>query len=141
MKPSCHYHPNRDAITKCEQCGKLICIECKMIFRKQHSAGTSEHRTYYVTQHEVCPPCFYDLNIKTIKNPGRIIAYLIIGLMLVIIGAFFYSWMYNLLYDIMSGDVTFLLITSIYIVMIIAGLLLMINAIRIVILFLKKLKK
>ena len=75
--PKCSYHPNRDAIAKCEMCHKLICVECKNIFRQQHSrtshygSGSTarRHTSYYYTQHELCTPCFYDRKIKVINSP------------------------------------------------------------------------
>ena len=64
----CNFHPSREAITKCEFCGKFICLECKMIFRKQHSSGFDENKRIYYTNHELCPPCYYDQKIKEEKS-------------------------------------------------------------------------
>lgn len=75
--PNCEYHPDRDAITKCETCGKLICVECKNIFQQQHSRSSSHgfgsdshtHTSYYYTRHELCTPCFYERKIKVVQSP------------------------------------------------------------------------
>jgi len=85
--PKCAYHPNWDAITKCEKCGKLICAECKNIFQQRHSHtssslyghGTSyrsrygsrrySRTSYYYTRHELCTPCFYERKIKVLESP------------------------------------------------------------------------
>ena len=29
----CYYHPSREALTKCEHCGEIICVECRTIYR------------------------------------------------------------------------------------------------------------
>ena len=29
----CYYHPSRVALTKCEHCGEMICVECRTIYR------------------------------------------------------------------------------------------------------------
>ena len=91
--PSCYYHPSRNAITKCESCGKLICVECKNIFQQTHSAGTPEHRTYYVTRNELCTPCFYDKRIKAIKI-GRVVP-ICFGTFFLVIGIIFFRVMYS----------------------------------------------
>jgi len=72
-EPTCNYHPERTAVEKCERCGKLICLECKMVYHEtrsigrrpssglQSSFGSSTRRSYYDTRYEVCPVCFYEL--------------------------------------------------------------------------------
>ncbi len=65
--PSCYYHPSREAMDKCESCGKLICVECKNVYRYRRSSGTSDHRRYYYMSQELCTPCFCDANIKGAK--------------------------------------------------------------------------
>ena len=80
--PKCAYHPNWDAISKCEMCGKLICAECKNVFQQQHShtsssrysSGSSSSRygsstSYYYTRHELCTPCFIERKIKYLQSP------------------------------------------------------------------------
>ena len=60
MSLKCYYHPNREAITKCEKCEKMICIECKKPISRIH--GVKESR--YATQHDFCMPCYYDCEMK-----------------------------------------------------------------------------
>ncbi len=81
--PKCAYHPNWDAITKCEKCGKLICAECKNIYQQRHSRTSSSRysygssygsrrysrTSYYYTRHELCTPCFHERKIKAIESP------------------------------------------------------------------------
>jgi len=69
---NCHFHPYRDAIGKCEQCGKLLCVECKNIYRRRHSTGSGDHISYYYNQQELCTPCFYDEKIKRYHPAGYI---------------------------------------------------------------------
>ncbi len=57
---NCYYHPERNAIAKCEKCGKSICLECNMIFRKKY--GTN--KDHYATYHDYCIVCYYDKKIK-----------------------------------------------------------------------------
>jgi len=119
MSLKCAYHPEREASTKCEKCGKLICVECKTVIHTRH--GTGENR--YSTRHEICIPCKYDreiggfgirvniigfimciaflsifIGITTYANINMphfdLIAFPIIGIIaLVIIGAYFIYWM------------------------------------------------
>ena len=44
---NCYYHPNRNAIEKCELCGKTICLECKRVYRETRSHGTSDNRSLF----------------------------------------------------------------------------------------------
>ncbi|MHA1167878.1 MAG: hypothetical protein ACTSP4_10820 [Candidatus Hodarchaeales archaeon] len=48
----CFYHPDREAVEKCEKCGRLICLEDKMVYR---TVGTmdSDGRRYIL-----CPICY-----------------------------------------------------------------------------------
>ena len=63
MSLKCAYHPEREANTKCEKCGKLICLECKQAFTTTH--GTEDTR--YSVRHEYCQACYYDYKIKSTK--------------------------------------------------------------------------
>ena len=71
--PNCFYHPDRDAITKCEMCNRVICVECKNVFqqrhRRPHSSDRSMARSYYYTRHELCTPCFIERKIKYLQTP------------------------------------------------------------------------
>ena len=65
---TCYYHPKRDAKEKCDQCGALICLECEMIFNEKKSENTllnpgASAISYYNVRHEVCPVCFFDLQV------------------------------------------------------------------------------
>lgn len=64
MTLNCYFHADREANTKCELCGKLICLECKMVLKRRH--GT-EHSSY-ISSYDVCPLCFYD---KMDKGYGK----------------------------------------------------------------------
>jgi len=71
----CKYHVNQDAISKCELCGALLCLECKIIHRTVgNSTGTSSSM-------EICPECNVDLANKG-KNP---LFFIIAGITLVFI--------------------------------------------------------
>ncbi|MFX1237072.1 MAG: B-box zinc finger protein [Promethearchaeota archaeon] len=64
---NCNYHPKRQANAKCEKCGKLICLECKMVYHQSHSSGSDDDYDVYYTRHEFCTPCYYDQRIKAKK--------------------------------------------------------------------------
>ena len=57
---NCYYHPERNAIAKCEKCGGSICFECNMIFREKN--GTN--KDHYTTHHDYCIICYYYKKIK-----------------------------------------------------------------------------
>ena len=40
----CKYHPGQNAISKCEECGALVCLECKNIYRPMYSTSHSSRR-------------------------------------------------------------------------------------------------
>ncbi|MFX1274354.1 MAG: hypothetical protein ACFFBP_01890 [Promethearchaeota archaeon] len=81
--PSCHFHPNRDATTKCGHCGKLICLKCKKVYTKINSSGSGDATSYYFTQNDLCTPCFYDQKIKAL-NPSSSIFLIIFGIIFII---------------------------------------------------------
>ncbi len=58
---NCYYHPERNAIAKCEKCGKPICLECNMIFRDKNITNKEN----YATRHNYCIVCYYDKKIKS----------------------------------------------------------------------------
>ena len=51
-RTSCFYHPNREAVDKCEKCNRLICLEDKMIYRTT-GGQYSDGRKYVL-----CPICY-----------------------------------------------------------------------------------
>ncbi|MBN1801048.1 MAG: hypothetical protein JW891_06035 [Candidatus Lokiarchaeota archaeon] len=85
---NCYYHPKRSAITKCEACQKTICVECKMVYQQRHMyssyAGGRHHHHSYYTRHELCPPCYYDRRIRTIKSPMKY-CFVLFGLIFTIV--------------------------------------------------------
>ena len=54
---SCHYHPDKIAVTICERCRRPICLEDKRIYRKRHTRGSGDNASYYYTHHEYCVLC------------------------------------------------------------------------------------
>ena len=107
--PKCSYHPDRDAITKCEMCEKLICVECKNIFQQRHTTtshygydrsryrigyGRYRHTSYYYTRHELCTPCFYGRRIKAIESPANYCT-IIFGVIFAIAAIFMTSFFMN----------------------------------------------
>ncbi|MFX1503579.1 MAG: hypothetical protein ACFFDH_21635 [Promethearchaeota archaeon] len=70
----CAYHPNVNASGKCQKCGKLVCLECKV-----------EKYTYNL-KHEWCKKCDIENDIKTFVNKSSkscIVMIVIIYLVLV----------------------------------------------------------
>lgn len=61
---------------KCEQCGALVCLDCKKIHRVTHSTTSSSfdddsHNSHtYTTRHIFCPLCYYG-NIEKAGTQGR----------------------------------------------------------------------
>ena len=56
----CSYHPEIDAIDKCQKCSKAICLDCKETF-----VGHKYVRL------EVCPVCYYDLKVASVTGSAR----------------------------------------------------------------------
>ena len=63
---SCKYHPDRNAVTKCEKCGAMVCLECKNVY--QHHYHSSHHHHSYSTRYELCPEC-YATKVNQSYNP------------------------------------------------------------------------
>ena len=55
----CYYHPEIEAVTKCERCGKYLCLECKQVSNRM-IGGTHGRATI---RRELCPEC-YDKTIS-----------------------------------------------------------------------------
>jgi len=55
MSLKCYYHPEREAQSKCDKCGKLICLECKKSFNVIRSSSERS----YSTRHEYCQVCYF----------------------------------------------------------------------------------
>jgi hypothetical protein len=56
----CSYHPEIDAIDKCQKCNTAICLDCKKSFVDHH-----------LVRLKVCPVCYYDLQVKYISASAR----------------------------------------------------------------------
>ncbi len=93
----CIYHSKRDAITKCERCQKTVCVECKMVYQQKHVRSHNDHHHTYYTRHELCPPCYYDRNIKEVKSPKKYL-YLLSGFISIIVSV----WMFSFTQDFIS---------------------------------------
>jgi len=89
MSLKCAYHPERDASEKCEKCGKVICLECKMVYHETHRGGTGERSYAYSVRHEYCPVCFYDRKIKTYGPQAKITATIFTIIVLIMIFVIF----------------------------------------------------
>ncbi|MFX1502350.1 MAG: zinc-ribbon domain-containing protein [Promethearchaeota archaeon] len=83
MSLKCVYHPDREASDKCEKCGKVICLECKMVYHETIHHGTGDNSYAYSRQFDLCPPCFYDRKIKKYGTTNMIGG--IIGIIFIII--------------------------------------------------------
>lgn len=60
----CYYHPDSEAVTKCEECGKPICLLCKKIHRERHHTGVGESSGYIERTLDLCGPCYYNKKEK-----------------------------------------------------------------------------
>ncbi|MFX0063179.1 MAG: hypothetical protein ACFFC7_13460 [Candidatus Hermodarchaeota archaeon] len=61
----CFYHPEREAATKCEKCGKLICLECKLIRREYTLTGSDSSQW---VRYEVCPACYAEMKAASARG-------------------------------------------------------------------------
>ena len=52
---SCYYHPNREAVTKCERCNHMICLEDKITKRIYGGSDRADTVIIY------CPTCVNEL--------------------------------------------------------------------------------
>ncbi|MHA1520859.1 MAG: zinc ribbon domain-containing protein [Promethearchaeota archaeon] len=84
---TCKYHSDREANSKCERCGAMVCLECKNVLRQTHSSSSSMndssfHNNTYVTRHDLCPECYAE-KINKSNNPCCffVIVIFIIGFM------------------------------------------------------------
>ena len=96
MSLKCYYHPEREAQSKCEKCGKVICVECKMVYHKTVHRGTGDDRYAYSERYEYCPVCYYDTHVKKYKNyPYPCIGFIIIFIIAAISMTLFTPGIYN----------------------------------------------
>ena len=82
----CDYHPENESISKCEFCGKFICVECKMIYKHRYTTtggrgGSIPHCKTY----ETCPPCYYDNMIEDVESPDKTFCPICSGLIWIIV--------------------------------------------------------
>lgn len=82
MSLKCYNHPEREATSKCEKCGNVICPECIMVYRETVHRGTLPHYVYS-QRYEYCPTCFYDKKIK-VYGPRNMMVAIIITIFLII---------------------------------------------------------
>ncbi len=52
---SCYYHPNRVAVTKCERCNRMICLEDKITKRIYGGSDSADNIIIY------CSTCVNEL--------------------------------------------------------------------------------
>ncbi len=64
----CFYHSDRQAVEKCERCGRLLCLEDKIKKNYTRNEGTSEHSNYVHYSVILCPLCDINQELKTRKN-------------------------------------------------------------------------
>lgn len=79
---SCFYHPNREAVIKCENCHRMICLEDKMTWRRY--GGMDQADDIYT----LCPVCYNERKEaarRVSKTFGPI--FLLIFAIILIIGA------------------------------------------------------
>ncbi len=72
--PNCKYHHSITAISKCEICNALVCLECKNVIRQRHSTTSKDGKSSssYSTSYDLCPECYAD-KVKRDNNPIRVL--------------------------------------------------------------------
>ena len=59
----CYFHPNIQAIDKCERCNKLICLQDKRTYSRSYGTSSISNNTYnsydIPVKYTYCPPCYY----------------------------------------------------------------------------------
>ncbi len=83
MSLNCYYHPEREAISKCENCGIILCLECKMVYRRVIRRGTGDSSYTYSERYDYCPICFYDKKIKK-HGLGKMIKAIIVTIIIIV---------------------------------------------------------
>ena len=76
----CYYHPDSNAMTKCEDCGKPICLRCKKIHREKHHTGVGESSGYIERTLDLCGPCYYNKKEKIASSTAGSLLCSIIGI-------------------------------------------------------------
>ncbi len=67
---SCSYHPNRNAVDKCENCSIYICLECKKILRANRTR--IQRPDIFSPKTVLCPNCYYEAEEKRQATSNRI---------------------------------------------------------------------
>ena len=79
MSLKCFYHPEREAQSKCEKCGKLICLECKKSFIIRRGSS-------YSTKQEYCQVCYFKQQALLIYKIGfMLFMFLVMALIMMMI--------------------------------------------------------
>lgn len=72
----CYFHPNIQAIDKCERCNKLICLRDKRTYTRTYSSSsmsTNNYNTYNMpVKYTFCPPCYYQAMESGFKSYKKI---------------------------------------------------------------------
>ena len=78
---SCYYHSEREAVAKCENCSRMICLEDKMTYRR--IGGTDRAQDVFT----YCPVCYNEARETSKKfAPIVILGFAVFGI--VAIGIF-----------------------------------------------------
>ncbi|MHA1585414.1 MAG: hypothetical protein ACTSWL_09175 [Promethearchaeota archaeon] len=76
----CFYHPDRKAVDRCENCGKMLCLECK---RMDHQVKGVSFDERYESTRVLCPEC-YNITIENRnlnnKNGLKIFGFVALGM-------------------------------------------------------------
>ncbi|MFX0073652.1 MAG: zinc-ribbon domain-containing protein [Candidatus Hermodarchaeota archaeon] len=120
MSLKCTYHPERDASEKCEKCGKLICLECKMVYHLTYHNGTGNHGYSHSRQFNLCPLCYYNRKINVYgKQSKRVGLATIIGLILLfVISLIMFDFGSSIPSVMLVLDILFLIIPILIIILI-----------------------
>ncbi|MFX0053186.1 MAG: hypothetical protein ACFE8U_18070 [Candidatus Hermodarchaeota archaeon] len=78
----CFYHPNRVAVTKCERCNRLICLEDKTIYRRYGGMDRADDIYTY------CPACYNILRKQGAEMAPRVFGGMCVIFLIFVIGAF-----------------------------------------------------
>ena len=72
----CFYHSDRQAVDKCERCGRMVCLEDKIKKNYTRSVETGDTSDFYTYTVILCPMCDMNQEIKSrehILSPGKVI--------------------------------------------------------------------